>query len=129
MLAAEDSSCHSGEDNDRIAISGGGSLEACAQAVSKNCKCGRGFEYDAGNGGFCGCGAAGTPNSNCTANSEDFCLGSKRYLMLNPACMFEDSAMGAHAAAAQQRQLTQVEVPPTPEEKKKARRVCFDVYD
>jgi len=128
VLAASDSSCHSDTANHRIGISGGGTLEECAEAVSKNCKCGRGFEYDSANDGFCGCGAAGTPNSNCTESGEDFCFGTKRYLMLNPACMFKDSTAGANATTGQQRELTATGTS-APGEKRKSRQVCFDVYD
>ncbi|EOD40833.1 hypothetical protein EMIHUDRAFT_439477 [Emiliania huxleyi CCMP1516] len=83
-LVAEDSSCFSNAggagDIHRLHLGNGMTLEArsrphlppphhhpaCAEAVSKKCECGRGFEHDKGNDGYCGCGMAGTPNTDCT---------------------------------------------------------------
>ena len=88
--------------------------QACAEAVSKKCECGRGFEHDKGNDGYCGCGMAGTPNTDCTQSDDgcsrrrhtpgsplsfvlgtesddDFSYGSARYIMFNPACLNQQS--------------------------------------
>mmetsp|Transcript_42996 Transcript_42996/g.143146 ORF Transcript_42996/g.143146 Transcript_42996/m.143146 type:complete len:179 (-) Transcript_42996:461-997(-) len=75
-LVAEDSCCFSNAggagDLHRVHLGNGWTLEACAEAVSKKCECGRGFEYDKDNDGYCGCGMAGTPNTDCT-ESDDGC--------------------------------------------------------
>jgi len=142
-LMKVDSGCdHGGFEEYRINLGSNLTLEACAEAVSTNCKCGRGFEFDEMNGGFCGCGAAGTPNSDCTASDDDFIFGDKRYLLYNPECIddkyeFERKLVEAPAAsgagggaaaggggAAARRGGASGET-----RIKKARQVCFDVYD
>ena len=96
VMVAKDSTCiASSAMGNRIAIGGFQTLQVCAEAVSANCECGRGFEYDEGNGGFCGCGRAGTPNTDCMEDAHiDFSFGTNRYLMHNPACLKE---VGANA--------------------------------
>jgi len=140
-LVAEDSSCFSNAggagDIHRLHLGNGMTLEACAEAVSKKCECGRGFEHDKGNDGYCGCGMAGTPNTDCTESDDDFSYGSARYIMFNPACLNQQSEArkraleqanaaaggedggGALAAAV----VKDYDAP------KKRRQVCFDVYD
>ena len=144
QLVATDSSCFSRTDAHRISLGSRFTLASCAEAVSQKCECGRGFEFHEGNDGYCGCGTAGTPNSDCTEHQEDFTYGNSRYVMYNPACMDEKRgrAMAEAAASAESHSTgdgdhdgtvsassvdkSPAAYAPTPQ---KARRVCFDVYD
>jgi len=97
-LQANDSTCFT-ETNNRIALGSGFTLESCAEEVSTNCKCGRGFEFDESNDGFCGCGAAGTLNTDCTEDLDDFSFRNKRYLLYNPACIHEQPKLSSDRAS------------------------------
>jgi len=98
VLLAKDSTCAGQTTMSRFAFGEHfATLLECAVAVSAECKCGRGFEYveyGQDNGGFCGCGRAGTANTDCMEQGwqEDFSFGTNRYLMHNPACMDEPNA-------------------------------------
>ena len=132
-LQAHDSSCQGFGVNRRIPLGDKfESVAACAEAVSVNCKCGRGFEFDKTNNGFCGCGAAGTTNSDCDEFPDDFCFETNRYLLFNPACKQAQLDDADSAASAEQIEMfDEVRSPATVDQAlpKRTRRVCFDVYD
>ena len=68
---------------------------------------------------------AGTANSECAENADDFCFQNKRYLLFNPACM-HDAPRRLEPVEEEEPPRGLAEEASTP---KKARRVCFDVYD
>uniref|UniRef100_A0A7S3BJP0 Uncharacterized protein n=1 Tax=Haptolina ericina TaxID=156174 RepID=A0A7S3BJP0_9EUKA len=146
-LMAHDSNCRPADH--RLSLGYHTSLQACAEAVSTECKCGRGFEYDETNGGYCGCGKAGTSNTDCMEDADNFCFGAKRYLLYNPSCSdepldrrldemnAEKGPLGlppqkpADLQQAEAEASARVAVSSTGSSgpARKPRQVCFEVYD